>query len=466
MPAKPSDPAYVPQLRRPATVVVVLCWAFVLLDGTDLFVYGAVLPRILKGHELGITAGQAGDIGSYTTFGMLVGALCAGTVSDWVGRKKAVIANVTLFSLASAATAAAPSAAVFGGARFIAGLGLGGLLPTAIAYVMDYASPGRRNLMVGVVMTAHQTGGIVAAALGLWVVPSFGWRSVFWLGAVPAVVVVPLAVRFLPESVSFLVAKGRREEAETLAHRYGLALGTPAAASRRSDAWQNDGLALDLPAAASRRSDAWQNVRALFAGSQWPTTLSFWAASFAGLLLVYGVSTWLPTMMRANGYELGSAVSFLLVINLGGIVGLLSAGRLSDRVGPLRVTIVWFALTAVGTGLFAVHMPLAFTYLVVFLTGALLFSAQTMVYASVGSRHAADSRATAVGWVAGVGRFGAVFGPWLGGRLVADGAATWGFAAFSIAGVAGAVMMAAAYLSIRHRPVASAVVDDALPGQA
>ncbi|WP_433177672.1 MFS transporter [Actinoallomurus sp. CA-150999] len=448
MPAKPSDPSYVPQLRRPATVVVVLCWVFVLLDGTDLFVYGAVLPRILKGHELGITAGQAGDIGSYTTFGMLVGALCAGTVSDWIGRKKAVIANVTLFSLASAATAAAPSAAVFGGARLIAGLGLGGLLPTAIAYVMDYASPGRRNLMVGVLMTAHQTGGIVAAALGLWVVPSFGWRSVFWLGAVPAVVVVPLAVRFLPESMSFLVAKGRREEAETLAHRYGVAL--------------------DTPAAASRRSDAWQNVRALFAGSQWPTTLSFWAASFAGLLLVYGVSTWLPTMMRANGYELGSAVSFLLVINLGGIVGLLSAGRLSDRVGPLRVTIVWFALTAVGTGLFAVHLPLAVTYLVVFLTGALLFSAQTMVYASVGSRHAADSRATAVGWVAGVGRFGAVFGPWLGGRLVADDAATWGFAAFSIAGVVGAVMMAAAYLSIRRRPapLPSATVDDPLPGQA
>ncbi|GAA4619926.1 aromatic acid/H+ symport family MFS transporter [Actinoallomurus vinaceus] len=448
MPPKPADPSYVAQLRRPATVVVVLCWVFVLLDGTDLFVYGAVLPRILKGHELGITAGQAGDIGSYTTFGMLVGALCAGTVSDWIGRKKAVIANVTLFSLASVATAAAPSAAVFGGARLIAGLGLGGLLPTAIAYVMDYATPGRRNLMVGVLMTAHQTGGIVAAALGLWVVPSFGWRSVFWLGAVPAVVVIPLAVRFLPESVSFLVAKGRREEAETLAQRYGVTL--------------------DAPAAAPRRSDAWQNVRALFAGSQWPTTLSFWAASFAGLLLVYGVSTWLPTMMRANGYELGSAVSFLLVINLGGIVGLLSAGRLSDRVGPVRVTIVWFALTAVGTGLFAVHMPLAVTYLVVFLTGALLFSAQTMVYASVGSRHAADSRATAVGWVAGMGRFGAVFGPWLGGRLVADDAATWGFAAFSIAGVVGAVMMAAAYLSIRRRPVplASATVDDELPGQA
>ncbi|MCO6003629.1 aromatic acid/H+ symport family MFS transporter [Actinoallomurus purpureus] len=450
MPTKRPDPSTATRSGNPAVVVVLLCWVFVLLDGTDLFVYGAVLPRILKSHALGITAGQAGDIGSYTTFGMLVGALCAGTVSDWIGRKKSVIANVTLFSLASVATAAAPSAAVFGGARLIAGLGLGGLLPTAIAYVMDYATPSRRNLMVGVLMTAHQTGGIVAATLGLWVVPSLGWRSVFWLGAVPAIVVVPLAVRLLPESVSFLVAKGRRGEAEALAGRYGLALDAPAAGTTAT------------------RPDTWQNLRALFVRSQWPTTLSFWAASFAGLLLVYGVSTWLPTMMRASGYELGSAVSFLLVINLGGIVGLLTAGRLSDRVGPLRVTIVWFALTAVGTGLFAVHMPLALTYLVVFLTGALLFSAQTMVYASVGSHHAPDSRATAVGWVAGMGRFGAVFGPWLGGRLVAADASTWGFVAFSIAGVVGAVMMAAAYVSIRHRPapMPSAAVDGAVRGQA
>jgi AAHS family benzoate transporter-like MFS transporter len=444
------DPGTALPFRRAAIAVVALCWVFVLLDGIDLFVYGAVLPRILKDHALGITPGRAGDFGSYTTFGMLVGALCAGTVSDWVGRKKTVIANVTLFSLASVVTAVAPSAAVFGSARLIAGLGLGGLLPTAIAYVMDYSSPSRRNLMVGVVMTAHQTGGIVAAALGMWVVPSFGWRSVFWVGAVPFVVVVPLALMLLPESVSFLVAKGRRDEADALARRYGLA--APARAV----------------GAGARKPDVWENLRAIFTRGQWPTTLSFWAASFAGLLLVYGVSTWLPTMMRGNGYELGSAVSFLLVINLGGIVGLLTAGRLSDRVGPVPVTILWFALTAVGTGLFAVHMPLALTYIVVFLTGALLFSAQTMVYASVGGRHTPESRATAVGWVAGMGRFGAVFGPWLGGRLVANGASNWGFVAFSIAAVVGAVMMAAAYLTIRHRPAPapSAPIEDAVPGQA
>jgi AAHS family benzoate transporter-like MFS transporter len=171
------------------------------------------------------------------------------------------------------------------------------------------------------------------------------------------------------------------------------------------------------------------------------TTLLFWVASFAGLLLVYGVNTWLPTMMRANGYNLGSAISFLLVINVGGIVGMLVAGRLADRFGSRPVAITWFALTAVGVGLLALKMPLLVTYVVVFLTGGWLFSAQTLIYASVGAYYPADSRATALGWVSGVGRLGAVFGPWLGGILVAGGLSALGFGVFALAGLLGAVMV-------------------------
>src|SRR5206468_5517289 len=141
--------------------------------------------------------------------------------------------------------------------------------------------------------------------------------------------------------------------------------------------------------------------RGLFTPSVRLTTLLFWIASFAGLLLVYGVNTWLPTMMRGAGYNLGSAISFLLVINLGGIVGMLIAGRLADRFGARPVAIVWFALTAGGVGLLALHMPLAVTYVVVFLTGAWLFSAQTLIYAAVGAYYPAGSRAPARGWVSG-----------------------------------------------------------------
>ncbi|MBB4683177.1 MFS transporter [Amycolatopsis jiangsuensis] len=153
------------------------------------------------------------------------------------------------------------------------------------------------------------------------------------------------------------------------------------------------------------------------------------------------------------GYETGDSLLFSTALNLGGIVGMLVAGRLSDAVGPRKIVVLWFTLTAVFVYLMGAHLPVAVLYVVVFFAGLLLFSGQTMVYATVGAHHDASDRDTALGWVAGMGRFGAVFGPWLGGTLLAAGQAGYGFAAFAAAGVFGAVMMALATATIRIRRV-------------
>ncbi|MGW7514530.1 MFS transporter [Streptomyces sp. NPDC054796] len=426
-----SSPAPPARGARLTTLVIGLCWMVVLFDGLDMFIYGSVLPHMLEQKALGLEAGAAGTIGSYATFGMLLGALCAGTVTDWVGRKKMILVSTAVFSLASGVCAIAPGVTVFGLGRFIAGVGLGGLLPTAITMVSEYAPKGRGNLTVGLLMTAHQAGGILSAFLALWIVEPLGWRAAFWVGVAPLVIAVPLVARFLPESPSFLLAKGRAAEARELALRYDVPL--PAAETER-------------PAAAER----WSALAALFRGGLWAQTLLFWLASFGGLLLVYGVSTWLPTMMRGQGYELGSSLTFVVLINLGGIVGMLVAGRFSDRFGAPRVAAVWFALTAVGVYTLGVHMPLALTYALVFLTGLFLFSAQAMIYAAVAGRSTADARATAVGWTSGMGRFGAVFGPWLGGQLVASKAEGWGFTAFALAALLSTAFIALTALTARR----------------
>lgn len=398
--------------------VIALCWFVVLLDGLDLFVYGGILPGLLADKGFGLTAAAGGEIGSLTTFGMLLGALASGLLTDRIGRRRIIISGVALFSLASAACAMAPTVSAFGAARFVAGLGLGGLLPTAITMVMEYASPGRKSFSVGLLMTAHQAGGALAGALAMGVVESLGWRSVFWLGTLPLVVAVPLLWAMLPESITFLLATGRTDRAAEIARRH------------------------EVPVEAftpERTEGEKVGLRGIFTPSVRLTTLLFWIGSFAGLLLVYGVSTWLPTMMRVAGYNLGSAISFLIVINVGGIVGLLVAGRLADRFGTRPVTVTWFLLTAIGIGLLVLRMPLAVTYLVVFLTGGWLFSAQTLIYAAVGSHYPVSSRATALGWVAGLGRLGAVFGPWIGGVLVAAGVSSWGFGVFAAAALVGAL---------------------------
>ncbi|GGS32227.1 aromatic acid/H+ symport family MFS transporter [Streptomyces griseoviridis] len=405
---------------RLALLVVLLCWVAVLFDGLDMFIYGSVLPHMLQEKALGITSGQAGDLGSYATFGMLVGALAAGTIADRIGRKKLMLSCVTLFSLASGLCAVAGSVAVFGLGRTLAGVGLGGLLPTAISMVSDYAPRGRAALTIGLLMTAHHAGGILSAYVALWIVEPLGWRAAFWVCVVP-LLFVPVLLKWLPESLSFLVAQGRRAEASELAARY--------------DA--------ELPAAPAARTAGarWGNLAALFQGREWIQTLLYWLASFGGLLLVYGVATWLPTLMRSEGYELGSALTFVVLFNLGGVVGMLVAGRASDRFGAPRISALWFALTAAGVFLLSVHMPLALTFVVVFLTGVFLNSAQVMIYATVSIGSTPDSRATAVGWTSGMGRFGAVFGPWLGGQLLAANNGDWGFTAFALAGVSSMVFI-------------------------
>lgn len=384
---------------------------------------------MLETKALGITPGQAGDLGSYATFGMLVGALGAGTVADRIGRKTLMVGCVALFSLASATCALSGSVAVFGLGRTLAGVGLGGLLPTAISMVSDYARGGRAALTIGALMTAHHAGGILSAYVAKWLVEPHGWRTAFWVCVLP-LLFVPVLGKVMP--LSFLVAKGRSGEAQTLATRYRVQL--PAAAAPKAPA------------------DRWGALLGLFRGGEWLQTLLYSLASFGGLLLVYGVATWLPTLMRGEGYNLGSALSFVVLFNLGGIVGTLIAGRVSDHFGAPRISALWFALTAVGVFLLSVHMPLGLTFLVVFGTGVFLNSAQVMIYATVSIRSTPDNRATAVGWTSGMGRFGAVFGPWLGGQLLAAGNGDWGFTAFALAGVSSMVFIGVAALRSARRP--------------
>ncbi|KQV93747.1 aromatic acid/H+ symport family MFS transporter [Streptomyces sp. Root369] len=409
---------------RLALLVVGLCWLAVLFDGLDMFIYGSVLPHLLETRTFGLTADQAGDLGSYATFGMLVGALVAGTIADRIGRKKLMVSCVILFSLASGVCALADSVTVFGLGRTLAGVGLGGLLPTAISMVSDYAPRGRGAIVIGLLMTAHHAGGILSAYVAKWLIDPVGWRAAFWVCVLP-LLFAPVLAKLLPESLGFLVAKGRGEEAWALAERYDV----------------------EVPAARTGGAgDRWTNLANLFRGNEWIQTLLYWVASFGGLLLVYGVATWLPTLMRAEGYELGSALSFVVVFNLGGIVGMLVAGRAADRFGAPRISALWFALTAAGVFLLSVHMDMTVTMIVVFFTGVFLNSAQTMIYATVSIRSDADNRATAVGWTSGMGRFGAVFGPWLGGQLLASGNGDWGFTAFAIAGVSSMVFIGIAAL--------------------
>ncbi len=178
----------------------------------------------------------------------------------------------------------------------------------------------------------------------------------FVIGALPALVLVPLMLRNLPESPSFLVARGRRAEAEERAARYGITLEPEEVREVRAEE----------SAAEGGRFGA---LKILFTGVYVIGTLAFSVASFMGLLLVYGLNQWLQTIMRDAGYALGAALAFVLVLNVGAVVGLLVAGPVADRYGSKVAYAGWFALAAVFLFLLSVQMPLILTYLAVFAAG-------------------------------------------------------------------------------------------------
>jgi MFS family permease len=338
---------------------------------------------------------------------------------------------VAAFSLLTLLCAFAPDAAVFGLLRFLAGIGLGGCLPTAIAMVNEFTRAGRSGRATTTIMTGYHVGAVATAALAIVVVDSIGWRWMFVIGALPALVLVPLMLRHLPESAGYLLAHGRRAEAEEVARRHGLQLETtPAVAPHTGE---------------ESAAGAAATVRMLFTAGWLRNTVAIGVTSFMGLLLVYGLNNWLPTIMREAGYELGDSLAFLLVLNVGAIVGLLVAGTVADRVGARTAGIAWFASGALFLALLSVRLPTAGLYVMCFLTGCFVFSAQVLVYAFVSANHPPQVRATALGWSAGAGRIGAIVGPVVTGALVTAGVAfPWGFYVFAVVGVLGALALSGA----------------------
>ncbi|QJY44500.1 MFS transporter [Pseudonocardia broussonetiae] len=378
---------------RSPWAVVALGFAAIVFDGYDLIVYGSAVPALLAHPDWNLTPPQVGAIGSYALLGMFVGAIGVGALTDRIGRRRMFIACVTWFSLMMLAVAAAPTPELLGAARFLAGLGFGGIAPVAIALVVEWAPPGRRNLLNAVMLCGFPVGGVLAALAGIALLEPAGFRTLFALGALPLVTLVPLALLLLPESPGF-VAGGPRQVRST-----GLLRGRPA-------------VALALLA----------------------------VANVAGFLLVFGLNTWLPQLMRQAGYALGSAIAFLLVFNLGAVAGGLAGSALADRHGPRPVATAAFGIGVVSIALLALPLPTLVLYALIAVAGAASVGTQIVVYGYVATHFALRDRATALGVTSGVGRLGAAAGPILGGYLIASGLPLgWNFAAFAAVALVGAL---------------------------
>ena len=377
---------------------VALCWVAVALDGFDLVVLGAVIPVLSATGALGFTDASLTTASTIGLVGVGIGAVAIGPMTDRWGRRMPLIACIAFFSVLTVAVAFAQSVTQFTVLRFLAGLGLGACLPTALAFMSEHARAGRRGSAVTRMMTGYHVGAVATALLALWVIDAWGWEAMFVIGGVAGLLVVPLMWARLPESESYLAAQARR-------------------ATGSAD-----------DEAPVRSSDVAR-------GRYLRVSIGLWVASFMGLLLVYGLNTWLPKIMGEAGYSITAGTGLLLVLNLGAVIGLVVAGSVADARGTKPSVLLWFGLAALALAVLSIRMEsTVLVYAVVLLAGVFVFSAQVLVYAFVGHLYPPEIRGTALGMAAGVGRAGAIVGPFLGGALVTAGIAyPWGFYAFAIA---------------------------------
>ncbi len=197
-----------------------------IFDGYDLVVYGAVVSTFLRdASQIGtVTPPTAGALGSYALFGVALGALLAGSVGDLIGRRKVMLVSYAWFSVGMALTALSHDTQSFGWMRFVTGLGIGSLVATTAALVAEYAPRDKKNLFIAISNGGIPLGSMLSAMLAMVLMQHIGWRGMFWIGAIPVVTLLPLAYFKMPESVAWLAARGRMEEARALSQRIGVPL--------------------------------------------------------------------------------------------------------------------------------------------------------------------------------------------------------------------------------------------------
>ncbi|WP_310631842.1 aromatic acid/H+ symport family MFS transporter [Paraburkholderia sp.] len=424
-------------------LVLALCFLIVTLDGLDTAVMGFVAPVVMK--EWGISRAAFGPVMSAAMVGLAIGALVAGPFADRIGRKKVLIGSVGCFGLFSLLCAFAQTPTELVALRFLTGLGLGAAMPNSTTLLSEYVPSKSRSLLLTIMFTGFNFGsgggGFIAAAL----MPHFGWRGVFVFGGVLPILFVPVLMLLLPESARFLLV--RRVSAERIAATLSRVCGHRFAQGTRFTSPE--------PAVIAKAP-----VRMLFSDGYAMSTLMLWVTYFMGLLIIYLLTGWLPTLIKDAGLPVERAAAITGMFQLGGTVGAIVVGFAMDRMD--RNVVIGAAYLLGGVFIFALGMgslQSSMLTLLVTCAGFFMSGAQTGLNALAPSCYPTRARATGVSWMLGFGRLGGILGSFVGGVLLSLG---FSFAAvFSVLAVPALIAAVAILLNRLALRFISAPVADA-----
>jgi AAHS family 4-hydroxybenzoate transporter-like MFS transporter len=396
-------------------VIVALCAAVMIVDGFDTQSISFAAPTIAAAWHVQPSAfGLVFGIG---LFGGLVGAVCTGVVADRIGRKPTLMMTVLLFGVACLATPFADSMGTLSAIRFVTGFGVGGALPGAIALAAEYAPKRARATVATVTFCGIPLGSVLGSVLASQLIPAFGWESVFVVGGVLPLLLLPFLAARVPESIRFLALTHDEAAIAKLLTRMGVAEELAAQVEIR-------------PVAETQRTP----MRSLFTEGRALGTSLLSLALFLTLLMAFFLVNWIPTLATRAGIGASAAILAVAALNIGGILGSLVISRLARRRAPGMVISLGYSLGAVGIACVGqAGRSGSWLLITAFVAGFLAIGAQMCTVSLLALYYETRLRATGVGWGMGCGRVGGIIGPVIGGVLIAASVSTG--AIFVIAGV-------------------------------
>lgn len=389
--------------------VVLLCFLIVFLDGLDTAAMGFIAPALSQ--EWGIDRASLGPVMSAALIGMVFGALGSGPLADRFGRKGVLVGAVLVFGGFSLASAYATNVDQLLVLRFLTGLGLGAGMPNATTLLSEYTPERLKSLLVTSMFCGFNLGMAGGGFISAKMIPAYGWHSLLVIGGVLPLLLALVLMVWLPESARFLVVRNRGTDKvrKTL---------SPIAPQVVAEAGS-----FSVP---EQKAVAARNVFALiFSGTYGMGTMLLWLTYFMGLVIVYLLTSWLPTLMRDSGASMEQAAFIGALFQFGGVLSAVGVGWAMDRFNPHKVIGIFYLLA--GVFAYAVGQSLGnITVLatLVLVAGMCVNGAQSAMPSLAARFYPTQGRATGVSWMLGIGRFGAILGAWSGATLLGLG---WNF---------------------------------------
>ncbi|HEY5667371.1 MAG TPA: MFS transporter [Gammaproteobacteria bacterium] len=410
-----------------------LCAMSLIMDGFDVQAMGFVGPEIQTAFDL--SREQFGNILSAGNFGLMLGALLFTILGDRLGRRPVLIFGTLFYAVLSILTARAETETELLILRFVGGVGLGAVVPNATALIGEFSPKHLRVTLIMSITVGFTAGAAFGGFVATWLVPQFGWQSVFYFGGIVPLIVGILMFFWLPESLEFLVVRGKAEKIT--------------AWIRRVHPTVEVGPDTEYVAAEQGRQGV--PVKYLLAEGRAPVTLLYWFVNFTNLLNLYFLAGLLPSILTDSGLDASTARIVAAILQVGGVVGTFGFAWLIARRGftPMLTSgfiVASLAIALMGTPYALTVVPVLIV--VVFVAGWCIIGGQPGLNALAATYYPTDMRSTGIGWGLGWGRTGAIIGPLIGGQLGA-----WEtqnvFLIFAIPAVASAIAMFAMHRLVR-----------------